>query len=223
MSQIDTLKSLETLLESFLERVVKLKERRLTILEGINRLDDITRQSSQGLDITDNIGNWFATRQQWLSEKILKPADVRKINTILKELQKELNISSDSSPAKNKINSEISRWEDKSNQIIQKLTLKRQPEIKNSPDNHNEDTISLFSNTLYRLSGLFEDVSENKKHILTVLNDLLKSAQAQTNKDALILSAFIIYYLKQKGYKVEPYVKKLKEAETLFKPKMFNA
>lgn len=223
MSQIDTLKSLETLLESFLERVVKLKEKRLTVLDGINRLDNITQQSSQGLDITDNIGNWFATHQQWLTEKILKPADVRKINNILKELQKELNISSDSSPAKNKIISEISRWENKSNQITQKLILKRQAESKSPSDNQKEDTISLFSNTLYRLNGLFEDVAENKKHILTALNDLLKSAQAQTNKDALILSAFIIYYLKQNGYKVEPYIKKLKEAETLFKPKMFNA
>jgi len=223
LSQIDTLKSLETLLESFLERVVKLKEKRLTVLDGINRLDNITQQSSQGLDITDNIGNWFATHQQWLTEKILKPADVRKINNILKELQKELNISSDSSPAKNKIISEISRWENKSNQITQKLILKRQAESKSPSDNQKEDTISLFSNTLYRLNGLFEDVAENKKHILTALNDLLKSAQAQTNKDALILSAFIIYYLKQNGYKVEPYIKKLKEAETLFKPKMFNA
>ena len=43
MSQVEALKSLESLLENFLERVVKLKDNQLHVLGGINRLDNIAR------------------------------------------------------------------------------------------------------------------------------------------------------------------------------------
>ena len=48
---------------------------------------------------------------------------------------------------------------------------------------------------------------------MSVLDEALKSAELQKNKEALILSAFIIYYLKTGGYMVDPYVMRLKQAE----------
>jgi hypothetical protein len=58
-----------------------------------------------------------------------------------------------------------------------------------------------------------------RKHIMSALDDLLKSAYLQQNEQALLLSAFVIYYLRQKGYKVEPFVKRLKAAESLIRQK----
>jgi hypothetical protein len=103
------------------------------------------------------------------------------------------------------------------------MTLKRPPETSATETDSNEkqDTISLFLKKLSKLTTVFMDHTGSKQHILSVLDQLLLSASTQLNKDALILSAFIIYYLKQDGYKIEPYVKKLKEAETLFKKGMF--
>ena len=64
---------------------------------------------------------------------------------------------------------------------------------------------------------LHADLSVGKGHLLSVLDDALKKATLQDNEEALLLSAFMIYCLKQNGYKVEPYVKRLREAEGLQK------
>lgn len=80
-----------------------------------------------------------------------------------------------------------------------------------------EDSIALFRKQIDRLTGRFADSAENRMHLLSVLDDTLKSAELQKSKDALILSALIIYYLKQSGYLVLPYVERLREAEKLQK------
>ena len=215
MSRQESLKSLESLLEGFLERVVEAKEERLSVLEGINRLDDIARQSSRGADVTDEVGDWFARHNRWLTDASLKTADIERINNILGQFKKELRPGTESSPAEDKIHREIDRWGEVSTKQTQTLVLKRGPEVKAPPKAGGEDTIALFDNKLSRLTAVFKDYAGGKQHILSVADDLLKAAKVQGNKEALILSAFIIYYLKQNGYKVEPYVKKLKEAETI--------
>ncbi len=222
MSKTDTLKSLESLLGAFLDQVVTLKENRLSVIEGISRLDDIARQHASETDLTDNIGEWFAGHNRWLTEGNLKPTDVHRISGILGEIRKELRLTGVSSPARRKIETEIDRWQHTEQELTHRVVLKRGPEgaAAEAPET---DTITMFDNKLAYLTNLFKDYAGNKQHILTVLDDLLKAARAQSNKDALILSAFIIYYLKHNGYKVEPYVKKLKEAETNFRAETFNA
>ncbi|MEW6412041.1 MAG: hypothetical protein AB1483_06145 [Candidatus Zixiibacteriota bacterium] len=218
------MKSLETLLESFLERVVKSKEERLSVLEGINRLDDIARMSRLGTDITDQMGDWFATHNRWLTDSSLGTADVQRITGILGEFKKELRVSNESSPAEDKIRTEIDRWSEAQPKTSPKLVLKRGPETKApSLPIVPKDTIIMFDNKLERLTAIYKDYCQGKQHLLSVADDLLKAAKLQRNKDALILSAFIIYYLKQNGYKVEPYVKKLKEAETILKEGALDA
>ena len=95
------------------------------------------------------------------------------------------------------------------------MVLTRGPEV--APGDFDGDTIALFSHRWERLTLLLADLSGGKEHLLSVLDDALKKATLQNNEEALLLSAFMIYYLKQNGYKVEPYVKRLKEAEGLRK------
>lgn len=210
MSRTDTLKALEIVLESFLDRAVSLKEDRLKVLDGINRLDDIALGFSDGTDLTDEIGGWFAEHNRWLSEPALRKADQRRIGEILDSIRTGLEAKQEPSPAQEKIGREIERWEE--SRKGKKLVLKRGAEETPVVET---DTITLFSNELTRLSGLFADLSTNQKHLLSVLDDTLKSAVVQKNREALLLSAFIIYYLKQNRYMVEPYVRRLKEAEQL--------
>jgi hypothetical protein len=221
MNRVETLKALETVLESFLHRAVRLKEGRLRVLDGINRLDDIARGFQQGGDLTQQMGGWFAEHNRWLKDQTLRPAEGNRIRDILGQIKREIRVSADSSPASNKIAAEIDRW----NGLVtdrtmtapadqrppsRKIVLKRGPETAESPE---PDSISKFALTLDRLGKLFKDISGNKGHLMSVLDDSLKSAAVQRNREALILSALIIYSLKQDGYKVEPFVKRLREAE----------
>lgn len=221
MSQTDSLQSLESLLETFLNRVVFLKEKKLHVLDGINRLDDIGLMVNQGEDVTDEIGNWFAAHNKWLTDRTLKDTELNRITGMLSKIKNEIYIDDNSSMAQQKISSEIDRWSNKKERTAPILSLKRKPEIAEPETSQSPDTISLFVKRLSKMTALFMDYSNSKNHILSVLDDLLQKSSTETNKDALILSAFIIYYLKQNGYKVEPYVKKLKEAETLYKKGMF--
>jgi len=246
LSQIESLTSLERLLESFLDRAVELKEERLEVLEGINRLDDIARGFLAGDDLTEDVGGWFAEHNTWLKETVLKDADRNRIALILGEIKREIRVTEDSSPAINKISKEISRWShtstgsgstidgqtpalSKLDSKPPRLVLKRGAEnvvpplsmdmprrsIKQTPEPVSNDTIAMFGTVLERTSNLFSDIKRDREHLLSVLDDSLKSAILQQNKDALLLSGFIIYYLKQNGYMVEPYVKRLKEAENM--------
>ena len=215
MSSTNTLKSLEKLLVSFLDQTVALKEDRLLMLEGINRLDDIARNRSLKHSLTDETGNWFAEHHNWLEGNRLKPADRNHIGTILGEIQEEISISQDESPAAAKISKEIARWLGATKPGDRKMVLTRGPEV--APGDFDGDTIALFSHRWERLTLLLADLSGGKEHLLSVLDDALKKATLQNNEEALLLSAFMIYYLKQNGYKVEPYVKRLKEAEGLRK------
>ncbi len=214
MSYAEVLKSLETVLESFLERAVTAKEDRLKVLQGINRLDDIACDSKTGKQITDSLGEWFAEHNVWLTENGLRSSDASRISQILTEINTDLAASADSSPVANKIRSEIDRFSEITRPLAQKLVLKRSPESQREPV---EDSIALFDQTLKRVFNLYADFSGSKQHILSVLKDSLQSAKLQKNKDALLLSAFIIYYLKQNNYRVDPYVKMLKEAEATIK------
>ncbi len=209
-----SLRSLEGLLEAFLERMVHLKHRRLGVLGGINRLDDIARYTDSN-EITDEVGDWFAVHNRWLTESVLKPADIDRIGKMLGEINGHISAGSGSSPATRKVVQEIDRWQKKTGRIRGKLVLKRGSESVEKSDN--SDTISLFGSSLEFSSALFADLSGGKKHLLSVLDDSLKSAVVQKNKQALLLSAYLIYYLKLNGYIVDPFVKRLKAAERLHK------
>ncbi len=232
MSQKEVLKSLEGVLESFLDRVVAHKQPRLQVLEGINRLDDIARMSGDSFEITDRIGQWFAGNNRLLSESRLRSADINRISTILDEIKGRLDLGDDAPPAVHKISSEIERWNRTTHPAPPEapaaphkhrpaIVLRRGPESAPPkpplPGIDEVDSIERFRRALKRSSDLFEDFAGNKKHVLSALDDALTSATVQKNKDALILSAFVIYYLKQVGYKVEPFVQRLKKAEELIK------
>ena len=226
MSQLQQLKSLSSLLETFIQQVVTVKEKRLSLLEGMNRLDDIARVADDGLAVSDHLGDWFAKHNKWLSEGTLRKGDINRIGGILGEIKNRLELTDEPSPAIQKIQSEIGRWQGAKPGVaapMGKIVLRREPEsidldISPLSDTMSElDTISKFTNQLERCSKIFADAAGNKKHLLSALSDTLDSALIQQNKDALILSAFLIYYLRQNGYKVQPYVARLKEAERAHK------
>ena len=109
MSRAETLKALDSLLEQFLDRAVMLKEDRLRVLDGINRLDDIAR-GSHSTDLTEEMGGWLAQHSNWLQSPALRPADQNRIRNLLASIKRELEMSPEVSPAQIKITREIDRW-----------------------------------------------------------------------------------------------------------------
>ena len=122
---------------------------------------------------------------------------------------------------KEKISEEIERWLAATKPGDGKFVLTRGPEV--TPGEPDGDTVALFRYKWERLTQLLADISGGKEHLLSALDDALKSAALQENEEALLLSAFMIYYLKQNGYKIEPYVKRLKEAEALRRERVRGA
>lgn len=221
MNQNASLSSLEGLLETFLEKVVHLKQQRLSVIEGINDLDEIARTASGGLEITDEIGNWFARHSRWLNESVLTSAETGRIGNLLREIRNDLDQTQDSSPARMKIDSQVSRWTSHlTGSGHRKIVLRRPPE---TSDKNSENSIDLCLSSLEKITNRLKDLRAGREHILTVVDDALKSALVQKNSEALLLSAYIIYYLKQSGYLVAPYVKRLKEAERLQKERVTDA
>ena len=201
MSRTDSLRTLEKTLESFLDRVIQQKEKRLSVLDGINRLDEIARDDSTE-STTEAVGDWFADHNQQLKQGDLKPNDIDRIGNILQNIKSRF--SDNNTPETAKLASEIDRWSSFAEKTPRKVILKRPAETTNNPT---ADTMTMYDNHLERALNLFKDKAGNKKHILSVLDDSLKSAHIQKNKDALLLSGYIIYYLKLDGYLVDPYVK----------------
>jgi hypothetical protein len=217
-------------LESFLGKAVSLKENRLSVLSGLNRLDDIARQNPDKGGIADEVGDWLAEHVNWINGHEIQPVDADRIKSILGTISNELELSAHDSKAAQKIQNEIDRWQSKLTRDSekkpappepgQKIVLHRGPETTEIPD---KGSVGVFTNQLKSLLDLWEGVSDRRPHILSALDDLLKSAYLQHNQEALLLSGFIIYYLRQNGYMVEPYVKRLKAAESLIKKGEFSA
>jgi hypothetical protein len=216
-----TLKSLEVVLESFLHRVVELKGEGLAVMESINRLDDIARQEPTQKDFSMEVGDWFAEHNDWLTEKTIRPEDASRISKILSQIKDGLRTSPEISQETEKISSEIERWQDtltpgprKLDSTLQKLVLRRGGETISEIE---KDSILKFTEHFESMFERWKDVSGGKAHIMSALDDCLNSAYLQLNEEALFLSGFIIYYLRLKNYLVEPYVKRLKAAESLIK------
>jgi len=213
LSSQDTLRSLETLLESFLERALAAKEGRLTVLSGMNRLDDIARLGPDDSSVPNRLGEWLSEHSQWLSESSLRPTDIGRIQNVLGEISNRLDLGSTDLPSLTMIRKEVGNWrppQKEDQRVILKRPGESQPVIDQNPD-----SITRFQTELSRISELYRERAAGRKHVLSVLDDCLQRARTQLRKEPLLLAAFIIYSLKQDGYKIAPYVRKLKEAERL--------
>jgi hypothetical protein len=196
--------------ESFLDRAVATKANRIAVLDGLNRLDDIERGFDLNESSLNRLGGWLSEFGAWKTDSGLKPADRNRIGSSLEMIQNKLGRKDDLSPELAKIASELERWQATKGRTAKTIVLRRQPE---DPEQITPDSISAFSNLFANLSGLWQEKTQSKGHILSVLDDLLKSAELQNNRQALLLAGFVIYYLRLEGYRVEPYVKRLRKAE----------
>jgi hypothetical protein len=207
---ITTLKALDVIIDSFLDRAVATKSARLKILEGLNRLDDIEQNFDPSGKPADKLSGWLSDYSTWKTDPSLKPADRNRIRSALGTIQGKIGQSRVTSPELSKMDAEIERWQASAGKPSRTIVLRRKPE---AAEEVTIDIIAPIKATLIDMIGLLEEKGQSRGHILSVLDDLLKSAELQQNPKALLLSAFVIYYMRQNGYRVEPYVRRLRQAE----------
>jgi hypothetical protein len=224
LNRRDALESLEQLLESFLGRAVALKEKDSVSGGGQNRLGTAISTSRLAESPVNRLPKQETGLDQWLTETSMKSPDIDRISDILGGLQRQLGVTPPDSSAPPSTAAEEGQADvaDMTKPAPRRIVLKGRAEIA-VPGKGDGDTVVLFDNVLARMAALFKDFAGGKKHVLSVLDDTLNSATLQKNKETLLLSAIIIYYLRVEGYKVEPYVRRLKKAELLTKEGSGNA
>ena len=236
-TRVYELRRMEAMLTSFIARTIGKKEERLSVLEGINELDDIARTLLEGSVSSAKerkLAEWVESHEGWKESASVRPGDRYRVRMILSELKSSASNQQTFDAMEPTVRDKMLAWlesnapSEKSQlppSTAPKLVLRRgaespvQPNIvaKKIKQNDERDTLTNFGEHLSALLKLHKDLSGNRLHLISVLDESLSKAERQFHREALHLAAAIIYYLKLQGYLVEPFVTRLKTAERVMK------
>lgn len=206
MSRLKTLRKLESTLESFLTRVVEAEQGRMNSLSSVDTLDEIARDSLKGRIVNNRLGDWFANNRNTVEKKQLDMSSIESIGNLLSDIRSGLDPAD---PISRKLSDQIDKWREEGIIPRRKLILKMS---KKAPD---EDFLGKFMDFMGREKELFDSGEFEGRHLLSILDDVLKSAEAKEDTMFLHLAGSMIYFLKMNGYKVTPFAKRLKEIENI--------
>ncbi len=204
MSRHQVLKKLESTLESFLNQAVRAEKESIQKNRTIETLDEITGESLRGRYISNQLANWFSRNSQLLESKSLNESDITRVANLLGSIKSGLD---DFDPESKELSEKIDDWRSRGVVPKRRLILRLKP--KAGEKNLLKEFLNLLAKeSRYVNSGEFENM-----HLLSALDDILKSAEFKTDDMFVHLAGSMIYYLKANGYKVDPFVKRLKEIE----------
>jgi len=204
LSRLEILNNLQATLEDFLARAVSTKAGTKETIETINQLDEITQLSLKGRTVTNQLGNWLAKNKSTLQFNRLSKSHGTAVANLLGDIKTGLDIND---PVSKKLSDEIDHWRELGVVPKRRLVLRR-PAEDSKQDLTSEFNILLKDEMEYLAFSL-----SRGDHLLLVLEDMLDSAAAGDNPMFKHMAGSIIYYLKTKGYKVGPFVKRLKDIE----------
>ncbi len=204
MSRLNTLKKLESNLKHLLTSVARLETDQIETLNSINVLDDIARDSLKGRYVNNRLGSWMAKNRVLVDEGRLKKTAISAVGNLLSDIKNGLDKTD---PESKKLFDEIDSWFTKGVVPGRRVVLSRPPEI--SESDLTEQYYELFKKETEQLTYY----KEHGDHILSMLDDILKNAEVKNDPIYLHMAGSIIYYLKNKGYKIDPYVRKLRFLE----------
>jgi len=204
VSRVDTLLKLEANLESFLQRAADIQMEKVAAGKSIETLGEIAQESLRGRFVSNRLGDWLAKNKPKLNDNRFDSRGLITIGNYLQDIQTGLD---EDDPETGKLREEIDRWKKQGAKPQRKLVLRRGAEI---DENSVTEKFLKIAKTQFEL---IEYYKEKKMHLLSMLDDTLKAAEAKTDPAYLHLAGSLIYFLKINGYKVDPYVKKLKAVE----------
>lgn len=206
MADIATIERLESRLVRLVEGMLARKSGQMDFLIQLNRLDDILIDHQQGRLISESVRLFLEEYPRHFDKNGLKKDQRKRLGSFLNELLQSLLEINDADSLK--LAEEVKdRLRDLGDGAF-RLILKRPKE--------QVSLIERFRSLADRESKELEMLLEQHDHLLTCLDDVLKSAEAKDDTMYRHLAASIIYFLQVEGYKVDPYVKRLRRinAET---------
>jgi len=204
MTDLQTIEKLENRLTRLVDGMLMRKSDQADFLIGLNRLDDILIDHHQGRPITDRVRRFLEDYRSWREEKRLSAGQKKKIGPFLMDLRQGLIGKGDADSEK--LAEEIKNWLRDINGGTFRITLKRPSEQPSLAEK--------FRMLLKRENAELDMLLAGHDHLLTALDDVLKSAEAKTDPTYRHLAASIIYYLQTEGYKVDPYIQRLRRLKT---------
>ncbi len=195
-----SLEQLEQRLERLIDGLLSAKGREIAFLSGLNRLDDIILAMRAGEASAVELAGFFRTHRDWLRPEALSDRQRARVTALVSELIQELQRFDDADSIK--LGQEAIEWYQVLGNKKSRLTLKSSKEELSLADR--------YCNLLRREAEEISIQLSEHDHLLTCLDDMLDSAEKQGNRMYHHMAASLIYYLKMEGYKVDPYVNRLR-------------
>jgi hypothetical protein len=204
MANSESLHLLEARIGRLIDGILAHKESQMDFLIGLNRLDDLLIDHQQGRPINKNLTKFLIENRAWLDKAILDKSQRKQLGEYLNVLFQVMVKIGDADCLK--LAEEIKTWQHTLGNGAIRLTLKGPKEQVSLTDR--------FHSLLRRETEELTALISKDDHLLTCLDDLLTSAEAKEDKMYHHLAASLTYFLQIEGYKVDPYVKRLRNLRT---------
>ena len=203
MTRSELLDRMEGSLTRLVEGMLAEKNESIDFLAELDRLDDIAIDLRNGAEIGQRLTRFFAENQGWMNDKSLASSQKSRAGILFKEIGEILSSRPDEEAIK--LGREAEEWSRMLGVKPLRLTLKAPQEQASLSDR--------FHALLRRESEELNMLLAEREHLMTCLDDLLSSAELKQDRMHHHLAASLIYFLKQEGYKVEPYVRRLRRIQ----------
>jgi hypothetical protein len=200
MATIETIERMESQLVKLVDGMLARKADQMDFLIGLNRLDDILLAHQRGIQATSWVTRFLEEYGRWRSSDVLDKGQRKRLGGFLAEIHQCLLDNDDADSLKTA--EEIKDWLRECGDGAFRLTLKKPKEQASLADR--------FRILAEREAQEIGVLTTERGHLLTCLDDVLKSAEAKTDPMYRHLAASMIYFLQMEGYKVDPYVKQLR-------------
>jgi hypothetical protein len=202
-ANLHTLDRLETGLTQLLDGMLdQMGERRAFLLE-IGQLDDIWEKLEAGSPVLENLTDFVARNRNLRPPNMLSAQQRQLLGSYLSRIYPRLAVSGD--PASVKAAEDIKEWLKSLGQGTLRLTLKAPKE--------ETPLTERFQTLLRKETEEMEFLLDKHDHLFTCLDDVLKTAEVRHDKTSQHLAASMIYFLQLEGFKVDPYVKRLRRIQ----------
>lgn len=243
--ELNQLRGFQVVLSSFLKRFSETQSVRINLLEGIERLDRIVAEAAGGKTDPGAVDEWMKSYMPLAKRSSLAPEDRERISALLLELQRSADgpVSDERMNAEinslAKLRQKITDWRTRSEAEEQITTGEtsdfsgpplrarsvsvepthttgaRKIVLKRKSETDQPDLAGRFIEMLWSELEYFEQDTFKGQHALSRLKDMLDCAETKIDPMYLHLAASFIYFLGREGYKMAPYVKRLRQIEKI--------
>lgn len=204
MADIKSIERLESRLKQLIEGTLEQKKEQIAFLSALNRIDDLVADFDRGESITQGLTAFIDEYRGSLKKEALSDSQQKRLGQFLSELMQRIRQREDGDSQK--LADELRQWLREIGGGGFRITIKKPAEQASLAEK--------FQTLLRQETVEFEALFAQREHLLSCLDDALKSAETKTDRMYSHLAASMIFFLQMEGYKVEPYLERLRRLRT---------